>query len=375
MSVCWAGTFERSFERNKRLREYLEAANIDYSEVRVDLWPKDRVTSFTEGRLRVILRMLVAYPVLLVRLLVAPRPALYLVSYPGWFDVPVVKIVALIKRRPVVFDVFISLFDTAISDRALASSESVSARLTRFIDRLSLNLADRVISDCPAHARFQADLAGLPLDRFGIVYLGADESMFHPIGDVDVDHDLIVFYGSFVPLQGIEWIVRAAAILRERSYRFRLIGTGQDRAAALRLAESLGASNIEFVDFLPQTELVRELAGAALCLGIFGTSDKADHVVPHKVFEGLACGRPVLTGNTTAVTGVLNGVVAVCPTGDAAALAEAIAGLMESEGLRRKLGSDGRARFARDFSLDAQGRRLKYELETAMRLRQLPAHY
>ena len=367
MRVCWTGTFEPSFERNKRLREYLEAATIDYREVRVDLWPKDRVNAFTEARLKVILRMLVVYPVLVVKLLAAPRPDIYLVSYPGWFDVPFVKLVAFLKRRPVVFDIFISLYDTAIDDRRLAARGSAIARLARVVDRVSMRLAQRVIADCPAHARFHADLAGLPLDRFGVLYLGADESVFRPIEEVNVDNDLIVFYGTFVPLQGVEWIIRAAAALRSSRYRFRLIGSGQDKPAALQLAESLDASNIEFVDFLPQPDLVRELAGAALCLGIFGTSDKADRVIPHKVFEALACGRPTLTGSTSAVTGVLSGQVAVCPTGDAPALAESIALLMENQVLRHELGSGGRTKFVEDFGLDAQGRRLRHELEKVTR--------
>jgi glycosyltransferase involved in cell wall biosynthesis len=367
MRVCWTGTFEPSFERNKRLREYLEAASVEYREVRVNVWPKDRVSAFTRGRLQVMLRMLVAYPVLLVRLLAAPRPDVYLVSYPGWFDVPVVKLVALIKRCPVVFDIFISLYDTAVSDRNLAPSGSYIARLARTLDRMSMRLVQRVIADCPAHARFQADLAGIPLDRFGILYIGADEKVFRPVDGVNVDDDLIVFYGTFVPLQGVEWIIRAAAKLKERRYRFRLIGRGQDKRAAIDLAESLGASNIEFVDFLPQPDLVRELASAALCLGIFGTSDKANHVIPHKIFEALACGRPTLTGSTSAVTGVLSGDVAVSPVGDASTLAESITRLMEDESLLQGLGSKGRARFVEDFSLHAQGQRLHDELEKVTR--------
>ena len=364
MRVCWTGTFDPSFERNKRLREYLEAAAIDYREVRVNLWPKDRVSAFTEARLKVTLRMLFVYPVLVVKLLAAPRPDIYLVSYPGWFDVPFVKLVAFLKRRPVVFDIFISLYDTAIDDRRLAPQGSSIAHVARTVDRVSMRLAQRVISDCPAYARFHADLAGLPLDRFGVLYVGADESVFHPVERVDVDDDLIVFYGTFVPLQGVEWIVRAAAELNSSRYRFRLIGSGQDKQAALQLAESLGASNIEFVDFLPLSDLVSELAGAALCLGIFGTSDKADRVIPHKVFEALACGRPTLTGKTSAVTEVLTNLeVALCPTGDASALADAITALMEDEDSRHRLGSRGRSRFVKDFSLDAQAGRLRGELE------------
>ena len=366
MKVCWAGTFEPSFERNKRLREYLEAATIDYREVRVNLWPKDRVNAFTEARLKVMLRMLVVYPALVAKLLTSPRPDVYLVSYPGWFDVPFVKLVAFLKRRPLVFDIFISLYDTAIDDRGLASHGSSIARLARAVDRVSMRLAQRVIADCPAHARFHADLAGLPLDRFGILYLGADEAVFGPIDGVEVDDDLIVFHGTFVPLQGVEWIIRAAAELRASRFRFRLIGSGQDKEAALQLAESVGSSNIEFVDFLPQQDLVRELARAGLCLGIFGTSDKADRVIPHKVYEGLACGRPTLTGRTSAVAGVLSEEeVAVCSTGDASALADAIELLMEDKSVREGLAAAGRARFVGDFSRNSQGNRLREELEKA----------
>lgn len=368
MRICWTGTFEPSFERNKRLREYLDAAEIDYRELRVNVWPKDRIGAFRAGRVKVLMRMLVVYPLLLIRLILASPPDLYLVSYPGWFDVPVVKLVATIKRRPIVFDMFISLYDTAISDRALAPSESTTARLARAVDRMSMRMAQRIIADCPAHARFQADLAGLSHDRFGIVFLGADEVLFRPREDVVVDDDLIVFYGTFVPLQGVEWIIRAAAKLKQRRYRFRLIGRGQDKEAAVRLAERLGAANIEFLDFLPQPDLVRELAGAALCLGIFGTSDKADRVIPHKLFEGLACGRPMLTGKTSAVTEVLTNLeVALCPTGDASALADAITALMEDEDSRHRLGSRGRSRFVSDFSLDAQAGRLRGELEKAIK--------
>ena len=363
MRVCWAGTFEPSFERNMRLREYLNSAAIEYLEVRMPMWSEDRVGAFSENRMRVLLRMLVVYPTLLIRLLATPRPDVYLVSYPGWFDVPIVKLVAMIKRRPVVFDIFISLYDTAVSDRALVPYESVVARLAHTVDRFSMRLSDRIISDCPSHARFQADLAGLALDRFGIIYIGADESVFRPLNDFEVQEDLIVFYGTFIPLQGTEWIVRAASLLKERGYRFRLIGSGQEAGAAKDLAESLDATNVEFADSMPKHDLVNELSRAALCLGIFGTSDKADRVIPHKVYEGLACGRPVLTGKTTAVTEVLGQEVAVCHTGDAAALADAIVLIMEDEYRRRRLASEGRARFERDFSLKAQSERLRYELE------------
>lgn len=368
LRVCWTGTFDPSFERNRRLRDYLVAAEVDYRVIRVDLWPPDRIDAFTGSRVRVLLRMMWFYPLLLARLLFAPAPDLYLVSYPGWFDVPVVKCVAWLKRRPVVFDIFISLHDTAVTDRRLASSDSSTARLSRFIDRLSMRLSRRVISDCPAHARFLAELADLPLERFGVVYVGADEGVFSPPDNGRVNPHLILFYGSFVPLQGVEWIVQAAALLQGRGYTFRIVGEGQEKARVTRVATESAASNVRFVEPMSKGALTREMANAALCLGIFGTSPKADRVIPHKVFEAIACGRPVLTGSTEAVRETFApDEIAVCNVGDARDLADSITVLMEDESQRIALAHNGRARFERDFSLDPQARRLREELERARR--------
>ncbi len=368
MRICWAGSFDPEFERNLRIREYLEAAGIDYRQVRVNLWPADRVGAFTQRRLTILFRMAVSYPLLFFRLLIAPTPDLYLVSYPGWFDVPIVKLMAWIKRRPLVFDIFISLYDTAITDRGLAGSKSSSALVSRAVDRLSMRLSHRVIADCPAHARFLADLGDLPPERFGIVYIGADESVFHPMSHVDEEGDVVLFYGTFVPLQGVEWIVRAAALLTDRGYRFRIIGRGQETANVSKLALELGVPNVQFIDPIPKPELVYELAQASLCLGIFGTTPKADRVIPHKVFEGLACGRPVLTGDSDAIRDVFSqGEVATCRVGDAESLASQITRLMENKSDRNQLAAKAKARFERDFSLDPQALRLRRELEMANR--------
>lgn len=367
MKVCWTGTFDPNFERNLRIRDYLEAGGVDYSVVRVNLWPSDRIDAFQRRRLSMLLRMVGAYPRLLFRLLRSPTPDVYLVSYPGWFDVPFVKAVAWLRRRPVVFDVFISLYDTAISDRGLASPTSVVARISTAVDRISMRLSKRVIADCPTHARFLANLADLSEERFGIVYVGADETVFRQKEYSPSQDRVILFYGTFVPLQGVEWIVRAAALLKDREYRFRIVGTGQEAARTIALAKDLDATNLQFVRPMPKDQLTGEIARASLCLGIFGTTPKANRVIPHKVYEAMACGRPVLTGATEAILETFeNGEVGVCEVGDAQSLADNVTRLMESEEDRARLGRKGRARFESDFSRDPQVQRLTAELNKVL---------
>ena len=46
---------------------------------------------------------------------------------------------------------------------------------------------------------------------------------------------------------------------------------------------------------LPAAELRSHTLAADVCLGVFGRSEKAGRVVPNKVFDALACGRPVVT--------------------------------------------------------------------------------
>jgi glycosyltransferase involved in cell wall biosynthesis len=102
------------------------------------------------------------------------------------------------------------------------------------------------------------------------------------------------------------------------------------------------------------------MAHADVCLGIFGTSAKAQRVIPNKVYDALACARPVITADTPAIRELLqpDDQVIVCPPGDPESLADAIA-LMHADGaLRSSIASRGHARFSATAGIDALSRDL-----------------
>jgi len=74
---------------------------------------------------------------------------------------------------------------------------------------------------------------------------------------------------------------------------FRIVGDGQ-LAPLLRERPP----NVEHVEWIPYPELPAEYQRAGCALGIFGTGEKAARVIPNKVFQALACARPVITADS-----------------------------------------------------------------------------
>lgn len=348
--VLLAGTFDPEFTRNRVLVSLLERAGCEVSVVRRELWGRERYTHINASKARLAARAAAAYPRLLGDLVRAPRPDVILVTYPGYFDVPFIAPLARVRRIPLIFDPFISLYDTLVDDRGLRGSQSPLGRASKFLDRIDSRLATLVLADTPAHADYFAKTTGVARDRFRTLWLGAREDVFRPIRDVVPIPNLVVFHGTFIGLQGIPTIVRAAKLLEAHGTQFRIIGDGQERTSIEELMRELDVKNIDLVGRMPIDQLPREIAAASLCLGIFGTSAKATRVVPNKLFECLAVGRPVVTGDTPAIRGGFSGEVEVVPPGDPEALAAKISELLGNPARLTELGAAGRARYERDYS-------------------------
>jgi glycosyltransferase involved in cell wall biosynthesis len=365
--VIAAGTFDRNFARNRRLITLLERAGHDVAVCQVDLFGSDKYELVEKGRLSMLARGAAAYPRLLWRFLRIARGDAVLILYPGWFDSIVLAPLARLRRMPVVFDIYISLFDTVVADRKIASERSVIGRVCKLVDRLSLRSAQCVIADTPEHAELYASLGGIARDRIGVVWVGADDTVFRPRPDIEPNAKRVLFYGTYIKLHGIDVIVRAAKLLENEGVEFRFIGTGQERAGIERLIEELDVSNIQLTDRVPLEDLPVEIASAAVCCGIFGSSEKAQRVVPNKVFECVAVGRPVVTADTPAMRRVFGDTeVALVPAGDPDALARVIRELLADPERRAAMAAAAQRHYLAAYATDSVMEQLENELKTAV---------
>jgi glycosyltransferase involved in cell wall biosynthesis len=330
--------------------ELLAAAGHEVRTCQLDLWGSERYEIPNRSKASLIARGVATYCKLVWRFLRAAPADIVLVLYPGWFDMLVLAPLARLRRMPVLFDPFISLYDTIVSDRKLASSSSLLGRMSRRVDRLSLRWATRVLADTPSHADFYAELAKIPRSRIGVVWLGAQDGVFYPRPALEARDDVVLFYGTFIALQGIDTIIRAAKLLDEDGIVVRIVGSGQEQANVDRLIEELRPRSVEVVGRIPQTQIPDEIARAALCLGVFGTSEKAHRVVPNKVFECAAVGSAIISGDTEALRSAFSpDEVAMVPTGDPDALAKEIRRLLGEPKERKRRATAARDRYVQRF--------------------------
>jgi len=196
------------------------------------------------------------------------------------------------------FDPLVSLYDTVVLDRKLLKPRSFLARILHRIDRLAFSIADEILIDTHAHRDFLVREFGVEHGKFTVIPLYAS-SIFQPMHvPKNPAHFVVLFHGKFIPLHGFEKVLRAMAII-ERSDEGRIVlkiaGSGQTEPAMRRLAVKLKLTNIEWLGWVPYEELPALINASDLCLGAFGDSEKARRVIPHKIWEALACGKRVIS--------------------------------------------------------------------------------
>jgi glycosyltransferase involved in cell wall biosynthesis len=354
MRALYFGTYERDYPRNAQVISCLRGAGVEVVERHAGVW-EGRRDSFRAG-LGSAARLAAAELQLLRR---PPEPFdVVVVGYPGHFDLPAARRAA--GGRPVVFNPLVSLADTFVADRGRFRPGSPAARARATIDRKALRAATVVVADTRANADHFAEAGGLDPKRVEVCFVGAEERLFRP-GWAAREPFTCLFVGKLIPLHGLETILAAARAAPQ--IPLRLVGSGQ-------LEEALHdrPPSVDWVRWVDYERLPDELHAAGCALGIFGTSAKAQRVIPNKAFQALACGTPLVTADTPAARELLvhEESALLVPPGDPRALAAAITRLAGDAGLCERLSQGGRAAYEAQASEAVLGQRWREVLERAV---------
>ena len=354
--MCFFGSYRIRHERNTILAKGLEKSGSEVIECHVPM-PSVTAAGFIASRRKLIgdsfLRLLPHNIALLAKYATVRDHDVMFLGFLTLHDLPLAKILTKLNRKPLIFDPYISIYDTLVHDRRLISNRSLLGETIRLAESILLDLPDIVVADTHEQAKFYRYSLGTDARKLRTIYVGADEDVFFPRPKPRRNQNFrVLFYGTYIPLHGVHYILEAANILRSYNISFTLIGRGQTYSETRRIASNLKLQNVSFREWIPYDELPKQISKSDVCLGIFGDTMKARRVIPNKVYQCLAMRKPVVTSDTPAAREILvdhrNSLL--CDASNPEALARAILELRNDERLREDIASEGYELFKQRFT-------------------------
>ncbi len=202
------------------------------------------------------------------------------------------------REKKLGIDFFISLYDTMIWDRKKWKDGSFFAKLFWRLDRNTIQKADIVIADTKAHGAYFVKEFGLSEEKLKVLYLEADTKIYEKRKKEKKkewqDKFIVLYFGSILPLQGVDIVLKSAQILKEKKdIQFVIIGP---------VKEKIESENILYISWVEQEELADWIAMADLCLaGHFNKEiEKAKRTIPGKAYIYHAMGKKMILGENLA---------------------------------------------------------------------------
>ena len=204
------------------------------------------------------------------------------------------------RKKKIIIDFFISVYDTLINDRKKIKKEGLAAAFCHRLDAYVIKKSDIVIADTKADRDYFINEFSEGKDKFEVLYLEADKTVYYPRAkDNQKYHNkfVVLYFGSILPLQGVDIVLETVKLLKNYDdIVVQMIGpipNSYDKPIQ---------DNVEYIEWLPQEELAIYIANADLCLaGHFNANiDKAKRTIPGKAYIYNAMDKTMILGDNAA---------------------------------------------------------------------------
>lgn len=265
-----------------------------------------------------------------------------------------------LKKKPIVFDALMSPYASLSEEHKMGWWGRLLAPTVFFLERSILRRADLILTDTPSHIAYYQQTFGLPAEKFCALPVSAPEVEQHaPQPSKQNGPFSVLFFGSFLPLHGINTIIQAATLLRQLPIRFDFVGGSAKQL--LIACTAAGIKHYTHREWVPFDELLsREIPRAHLCLGgPFGNTQQARRVITTKTAQCLAAGRATVVGRIDSNIGFVDKYNCLLVNqADPNALANAILWAFEHEDSLAKIGEKGQQFYKTHLSVRVVADRL-----------------
>ena len=223
-----------------------------------------------------------------------------LILFPGLIDLIFIKLFSK-YRNIVIYDYFISFYQTLVVDRKLVKNFLIKYCLYKF-ENLFISLPKLLIVETKQIKNYILNLYNNELNIADLL-TPTDDKMYDfnkiiPIENKDKDIDFL-YWGTYINLHGLDILLKAAAI-NEDKFHIYLLGDGQEFENTKNLAKKLKLKNLTFDKTLFSNEnkfdhFYNILSRSKFAIGTLSDSEKNNIVIPSKIIEAAALKIPILT--------------------------------------------------------------------------------
>jgi glycosyltransferase involved in cell wall biosynthesis len=229
--------------------------------------------------------------------------------------------------------------------------------------------ADHIVAVTSAFEKCLVHHWQVPAEKISLVENGVETELFHTqvaTGDLRQElgvegKTLISYIGTIGMAHGLESLLQAALLLRQQQANITLLvlGEGAEKESIRQRARELSLNNILFVDQQPHEVIPAYICASDACLVLLKKTDVFRTVLPTKMLECMACGRPVILG----VDGQAREILAEAGAGmyvepeNPRQLADAMICLASNSALREQFGRQGRRFIVQKMSREQTAKR------------------
>ena len=212
--------------------------------------------------------------------------------------------------------------------------------LASIIERIAERFSDGISVVVPA---FKEDLSK-HARKVVVVPNGVDLEVFKPKPESS-SIPTVTCVAALTESEGARVFIEAASIVKSRlgQVDFVWVGSGSDDAAYKALSAKLGAG-VRFTGWVQHGDVSKHINRSDVCVSAVVPWRSADAAFPVKLFEYVACAKPVIVSNTSGhlqlIADGVNGLV--YESSSPSDLAEKVITLLRDPALRERLAKQGR---------------------------------
>ena len=307
------------------------------------------IVTLRVGRIR-ILNWILFYKLSALYLLLTRRPDVVYIREMV-YNIFLPKAMFLLRRS-----LFVEVNALVQDEEALVGAGAMTQRLIRWSQAVTFRCSHTIVAVTRGIADQLIRMYRIPEHRAHVVPNGTDPELFKP-GDmtdarkaieVDADRPVVGFVGACYPYHDVLTLIAAAPEILEKQPEtlFLIVGDGYMRTRWIEETADKGLSDaFRFTGQVPYKQVPDYMNAFTVCTAPFTrTRNEKIGLSPMKLYDYLACGRPVVGSEIAGVGDFLEqsgGGLSVIPE-DPTAFADAVVHMLDHPEEREQMGYNGR---------------------------------